>query len=161
MHNFFLWLDFIFNIRPTCFGLYQSTFRSNLFISWMSCLLCADTSGFCDAKATQQPDVHMYAYNQQDAHFFLWLDLIFSIRSTYFGLIQSETRRAYMEIKSNHKNFVHLVGLYTYCWDNWTNRTESAVFIYSTILNTEINKLFQIKLILALLHASLVHTGVM
>ena len=32
------------------------------------------------------------------------------------GLIQSETRRASnWEIKSNHKNSVHLVGLYTYC----------------------------------------------
>ena len=32
------------------------------------------------------------------------------------GLIQSETCRASNEkIKSNHKNFVHLVGLYTYC----------------------------------------------
>ena len=29
------------------------------------------------------------------------------------GLIQSETCRA-----SNHKNFVHLVGLYTYCKDD-------------------------------------------
>ena len=28
----FLWLDFIFNTRSTCFGLYQSVFRSNLFI---------------------------------------------------------------------------------------------------------------------------------
>ena len=32
------------------------------------------------------------------------------------GLIQSETCTASNEkIKSNHKNFVHLVGLYTYC----------------------------------------------
>ena len=32
------------------------------------------------------------------------------------GLIQSETCRASNEkINSNHKNFVHLVGLYTYC----------------------------------------------
>jgi hypothetical protein len=31
------------------------------------------------------------------------------------GLIQSETRRASnKKIKSNHKNSVHLVGLYTY-----------------------------------------------
>ena len=31
------------------------------------------------------------------------------------GLIQSETCRAYNEkIKSNHKNLVHLIGLYTY-----------------------------------------------
>ena len=29
--------------------------------------------------------------------------------------IQSETCRAFSEIKSNHKNSVHLVGLYTYC----------------------------------------------
>ena len=32
------------------------------------------------------------------------------------GLIYSETCRASNEkINSNHKNFVHLVGLYTYC----------------------------------------------
>ena len=32
------------------------------------------------------------------------------------GLIQSETCRASNgKIKSNHKNFVHLVGLYIYC----------------------------------------------
>ena len=32
------------------------------------------------------------------------------------GLRQSETCRASNgKIKSNHKNFVHLVGLYTYC----------------------------------------------
>ena len=31
------------------------------------------------------------------------------------GLIQSETCRAFNgKIKSNHRNFVHLVGLYTY-----------------------------------------------
>ena len=29
--QFFLWLDFIYNIRSTCFGLYQSIFRSSLF----------------------------------------------------------------------------------------------------------------------------------
>ena len=32
------------------------------------------------------------------------------------GLIQSETCRASNEkMKSNHKNFMHVVGLYTYC----------------------------------------------
>ena len=35
------------------------------------------------------------------------------------GLIQSETCRTYIKkIKANHKNFVHLVGLYTYYHNN-------------------------------------------
>ena len=32
-----------FNIRSTCFGLYQSIFRSNLFVCCMSCLVYAGT----------------------------------------------------------------------------------------------------------------------
>ena len=44
-------------------------------------------------------------------HKILVIRLYFSIR-----LIQSETCRASnRKINSNHKNFVHLVGLYTYC----------------------------------------------
>ena len=46
-----------FNIRSTCFGLYQSIFRSNLFIRCTSYLVYADTSRCCVAIATQQPDV--------------------------------------------------------------------------------------------------------
>ena len=46
------------------------------------------------------------------------------------GLIQSETCRAPNEkIKSNHKNFVQLVGLYTYHTSN---------FIYSRNKNTNL-----------------------
>ena len=41
--QFFLWLHFIFNTRSTCVGLYQSIFRSRLFISCMSYLVYAGT----------------------------------------------------------------------------------------------------------------------
>ena len=41
-----------FNIRSTCFGFYQSVFRSNHFISCMSYFVYADTSGCCDSNAT-------------------------------------------------------------------------------------------------------------
>ena len=61
------------------------------------------------AIATQQPDVSAYTG-------------IYQIRCTAYkvarvdGLIQSETcRTSNRKIKSNHKNIVHLVGLYTYC----------------------------------------------
>ena len=73
-----------FNIRPICFGLYQSIFRSN-FISCTSHLVYVDTSGCCVAIAT-------YATG------------IYQIRHTAYkkiapedGLIQSETCRAYIE----------------------------------------------------------------
>ena len=67
------------------------------------------TSGCCVVISTQQPDVSTYTG-------------IYQMRCTAYkvapddGLIQSETCRAYNEkIKSNHNNFVYLVGLCTYC----------------------------------------------
>ena len=67
-------------------------------------------SGCCVAIATQQPDVSTYMYTG-----------IYQMRCTAYkvapddGLIQSETCRASNgKIKTNHKNFVHLVGFYTY-----------------------------------------------
>jgi hypothetical protein len=103
-----------FNIRSTCFGLYQSIFRSNLFISSMSYLVCAGvcryhTSDCCVAIATQQPDVW---YRLIPAHTKCDVQLIKIAPED--GVIQFETSRAYIEIRSNHKKFVHLVGLYAY-----------------------------------------------
>ena len=67
------------------------------------------TCGCCVTISTQQPDVPAYTG-------------IYQMRCTAYkvapddGLTQSETCRACNgKIKSNHKNFVHLVGLYTYC----------------------------------------------
>ena len=79
---------------------------------WTSCYHNRDgTSGCCVAKETQQPDVwyrHIPAYTKCD------VQLIKVAPDD--GLIQSETCRAVnKKIKPNHKNFVHLVGLYTYC----------------------------------------------
>ena len=48
------------------------------------------------------------------------------------GLIHSETCRASNEkIKSNHKNFVHLFGLYTYC------RMMHGAYVSHGIINLE------------------------
>ena len=97
----------LFSIRcSTCFGLNQSIIRNN-FISCTSHLVYAGTSGCCVPIATQQP--HVSAYTG-----------IYQLRCTAYkvapedGIIQSETCRAFNGKQSNHTNFVHLVGLYTY-----------------------------------------------
>ena len=79
------------------------------FISCTSLLVYSDTYGCYVAITTEQPDVSVYTG-------------IYQMRCTAYkftpddGLIQSETCRASNEkIKSNHKNFVHLISLYTYC----------------------------------------------
>ena len=81
----FLWLDFIINIRSTCFGLYQSIIRSN-FISCTSHIPVY--VGICDVQLIK---------------LLLMMDW-YSPKHVERILI----------IKSNHKNSVHLVGLHTY-----------------------------------------------
>ena len=63
-------LTLFFNIYSACFGLYQYIFRNNLFISCMSYLSYAGTSGCCVALGRIAPED---------------------------GLIQSETYRVYIE----------------------------------------------------------------
>ena len=103
----FLWSDFIFVIRSTCFGLHLSIFRNNLFINCMSYLVCANMSGCCNVVPTtsQWPDV--LAHTKYNIQF---------IKSLFLKMDKYSPKHVgrITKIKSDHKNFVHLVGLYTY-----------------------------------------------
>ena len=96
-----------FNIRSICFGLYQSIFRSN-FISCMSYLAYADTSGCCVSHTTARRMVPAYTGIYQIRH------TAYKKTAPENGLIQSETCRASnAKIKFNHRKFcILLVYIY-------------------------------------------------
>ena len=97
MHKF-LWLDFIFNIRSTCYRLYQSIFRSSLFIAecriWYVWLLC------CYSNRTAR---HIRTY--QIGHTAIKRLLL---KMDWYSPKHAER---ILKIKSNNKKkIVHLVG---------------------------------------------------
>ena len=100
----------LFSIRcSTCFGLCYYIIRSN-FISCTSHLVYADTSDCCVVVGSP-------FYNHTTARCIG----IHQMRCTAYKvtpdnvLTESETCRASNGKQSNYKNFVNLVGLYTYC----------------------------------------------
>ena len=112
----FLWLDFIFNIRSTCFGLYQSIFRSNLFICCMSYLVSACTKYDIQHTSIKRLLLKMDWYSPKHVERIL-------------------------KIKSNYKRFVDLVGLCTYmsyCYKFSGRKTNKKLYVSQprTILRT-------------------------